>query len=121
MVLLQGEDIGFFKHYINNIRHNIAAPSHINCALITKRGKPLAHYKDMVASFCKKLHIDCFPSLTTFRKAGATKAVSQADTETLEKIRGHMSHSTTTSERYYRTCNKVSSAVTAFESIDGKW
>ena len=57
------------------------------------------------------------PNLTTIRKSGATAAVSSLNKDNMELLSSHMSHSSSTSERYYRHRERDASAVTAFDKI----
>ena len=98
ILALNGDDTIYFKHFIQNIRPKISTSSSMECALVTARGQPLHHYRDMINSLCRKLGVPTLPTLTATRKAGATLAVGQTTQETLENISAHMSHSKSTSE-----------------------
>ena len=117
ILVLKGDDTIYFKHYIQNIRPKISTRSSMECALVTARGQPLHHYRDMINSLCRKLGVPDLPTLTVTRKAGATLAVAQTTQETMENISAHMSHSKSTSERYYRFRHKNEAAVAAFNQI----
>ena len=62
------------------------------------------HYMRFVAAFCRIIGFEGkVPSLTSFRKAGATVARERLGDGEMEQVSRQMSHSSHTSEAYYRT------------------
>ena len=118
VMVLEGHDIELWKLYFKKVRPTIQGANELkDIAIITSSGSPLTHYRDLVISLTNRLGITSFPNITTVRKAGATEAVSSLTDESMEKISEHMSHSKSTSERYYRMRNRHSSAIAAFVDI----
>lgn len=117
ILVLEGQDIDLFKMYIDSVRPNIPTCSTNTVALLTSNGRPLTHYRDLLLSFTKKLGLAMLPNFSTIRKAGATATVSSQGVKALEVISEHMSHSRSTSEKYYRMRRRDQGAVDAFKVI----
>ena len=117
ILVLEGQDIDLFKMYMNSVRPNIPTSSTNTVALLTSNGRPLTHYRDLLLSLTRKLGLTMLPNFSTIRKAGATATVSSQGAKGLEIISEHMSHSRSTSERYYRMRKRDKGAVEAFQTI----
>ena len=121
MVLKEHDAALVFQFYINVVRPTIVSSSSSSSstgddelALVNCNGRPLHNYRDMVSSLTKRFGLNDLPNLTTIRKSGATAAVSSLNKELLSS---HMSHSSSTSERYYHHRERDASAVIAFHKI----
>ena len=117
VMVLDGDDATLFQMYLNKVRINISTSSSTQSAFVTSHGSPLTNYRDLVHSLTNRLGIPLFPNITAVRKAGATAAVSSLPDDVMEQVSQHMSHSKSTSERYYRMRGRATSAVTAYGNI----
>ena len=81
-------------------------------ALLLSSGRPLVNYPDLIKTLCRRYNLSRLPTLTSTRKAGATKFLKTARSpEEMEGLSRHMSHRTTTSQKYYRLANRKEEAV----------
>ena len=114
-MVLNPQAAHLFSMYLKDVRPTIVSSS--DKALVTYNGSPLTHYRDLIRSLCTKFHLQMLPNLTTMRKAGATAAVSDLPPSEMEVVSHHMSHSSSTSERFYRERNRTTEAQQAFKAI----
>ena len=115
-LVLEGTDDFVFKEFLSKARPTVQTDS--DTVLVTSRGRPLTHYRYLVASLCRRFELEELPTPTEVRKSGATLAVDQqSDQATMEELGKHMTHSTATSQRHYRDRNRAEQAVSAFEKM----
>ena len=119
VMVLKDHDAHVFQFYLNVVRPTLASSStgDNELALVSCNGRPLHNYRDLVSSLTKQFGLKDLPNLTTIRKSGATAAVTSLNKDNMELLSSHMSHSSSTSERYYRHRQRDASAVTAFDQI----
>ena len=102
-MVLNPQTANLFSICLSDVRPTIITSS--DKALVTYNGSPLTHYRHFIRSLCTKFHLQMLPNLTTMRKAGAIAAVSDLPPSEMEVVSHHMSHSSSTSERFYRERN----------------
>ena len=106
-----------FDKYIKRIRSNIPTTANTTNALVTGNGKPFTQYLHYVKSLAKEYGITNMPNPTSCRKEAATKAVSLLSKDKMETVSRHMGHSSTTSEKYYRTQQRKKEVTLAFSAM----
>ena len=112
-----------FNKYLQFIRKTIPTSTNVNNAFITGKGKDFTQYIYHIRTLCKEYGILNVSNPTACRKEAATLAVSSLPKEQLENVSLHMGHSSSTSEKYYRSRKRpheVTSAFTAMAKIIGK-
>ena len=103
-----------FQKYIKIVRSQIATSSNVNNALVTGKGKDYTQYLYHVRVLAKEYGVDHLPNPTSCRKQGATMAVSLLSKDQMENVSHHMGHSSSTSEKYYRSRQKKQEVTSAF-------
>ena len=101
ILYLSQDDATMFVHYRDSIRPNIPTSSNCDLLLVKANGEPFTkNYSYLVQTYAKSIGlIHKPPSLTATRKAGGKSILTNKE---MEEMSRHMTHSTSTSEMYYR-------------------
>ena len=115
---LTRDDSRLFFHYRDYLRPDIPTSSECEAFLVRSNGQSYEkNYARYVQIYAKSLGLEKPPSLTATRKAGATAGCSALPKRAMEDLSRHMSHSSSTSELYYRVRKGGRQSLEAFKNI----
>ena len=118
VLYLSLDDSAIFNHYIEEIRPNIATSAECDIALLRANGLSFRNnYSHIIRAYAIEVGLTRIPSLTAVRKAGAVTGRAVLSNPEMEAMSRQMSHSSATSELYYRVRKGGKQSLSAFKSM----
>ena len=116
VLYLSLDDSAIFNHYIEEIRPNIATSAECDIALLRANGLSFRNnYSHIIRAYAIEVGLTRIPSLTAVRKAGAVTGRAVLSNPEMEAMSRQMSHSSATSELYYRVRKGGKQSLSAFK------
>ena len=117
-LLITELDITYFHYYSKEIQETESNNENDVFLARSKSAKLSNHYQRYIVEYTTFFNIPVKPpKLTNYRKASSTQAIQNVTMAAMDHISCHMTHSTTTAEKYYRAHEASGQSLAAYENI----